>query len=359
MSVDQSSRAETRPTIPATTSVRTADASGKPAWRRALGWFGTHDGDPARVLILVLMVAVIGIIAPAFLTKASWLATSQAATVITLLAIGQTFVIIAGGIDLSVGAVLACSAMVGAVTMRQLSSIGADPVLTITVGFAASLATGTLMGLINGLVITRLKITPFIVTLGMLGVGSGTTNLLSGGTEVVGLPAQLGTIGNQGLLGGWLTVPVIVTVIVAVIAALVLSRTRFGMRTYAIGSNNGAARRAGIAVDSHLVRVYMLSGLLASIAGVLLVSRFVGASPLAGQGAELSAIAAAVIGGASLTGGRGSIVGTLVGAAITAVLQIGLILAGVQSFWQTVAIGIVIVLAVYGDQLRIRFSGDR
>lgn len=359
MSVDQTPRTTTRPTIPATTTVRTTSLEGRPAWRRAVGWLGSHDGDPARVLILVLLIAAIGIIAPSFLSKASWLATSQAATVITLLAIGQTFVIIAGGIDLSVGAVLACSAMVGAVTMRQLVGAGADPALTIAVGFAVSLATGTLMGLINGLVITKLKITPFIVTLGMLGVGTGTTNLLSGGTEVVGLPAELGAIGNTGLLGGWLTVPVLVTGAVAVIAALALARTRFGMRTYAIGSNNGAARRAGIGVDAHLVRVYMLSGLLASIAGILLVTRFVGASPLAGQGAELSAIAAAVIGGASLTGGRGSIVGTLVGGAITAVLQIGLILAGVQSFWQTVAIGIVIVLAVYGDQLRIRFSGDR
>lgn len=361
MSVDQkttATRREDRDTIPATTTIQ-VDSPRKPIWKRAVGFLGTHDGDPARVLILVLLVVVIGIVAPAFFSKASWIATSQAATVITLLAVGQTFVIITGGIDLSVGAMLACSAMVGGVTMRAMTTAGIDSGLTITVGFGASLATGLLMGFINGIVITKMKITPFIVTLGMLGVGTGVTNILSGGTEVVGLPPELGVIGNTGFLGGWVTIPVIVTILVAVVAALVLSRTRFGMRTYAIGSNPGAARRSGIGVDAHLVRIYMISGLVASIAGILLVSRFVGASPLAGQGQELAAIAAAVIGGASLTGGRGSILGTVVGAAITAVLQIGLILAGVQSFWQTVAIGIVIVLAVYGDQLRIRLSGDR
>jgi ribose transport system permease protein len=347
-----------RKTINATTSVRVE--SGPPApWRRVVSFFGSHDGDPARVLILVLLVIAIALVAPAFFSQASWIATSQAATVITLLAIGQTFVIISGGIDLSVGAILACSAMVGAVIMRSMTTAGIDPAATITVGFAASLVTGSLMGLVNGLVITKMGITPFIVTLGMMGVGTGVTNLLSGGTEVVGLPPELSAIGNTGLLAGWVTIPVIVTIIVAVVAGLVLARTRFGLRTYAIGSNSGGARRTGINVDRHLIGVYVLTGLLSSIAGILLVSRFVGASPLAGQGTELAAIAAAVIGGASLTGGRGSIIGTVVGAAITAVLQIGLILAGVQSFWQTVAIGIVIVLAVYGDQLRIRVARDR
>ena len=158
------------------------------------------------------------------------------------------------------------------------------------------------------------------------------------------------------MLGGWVTTPVIVTAVVVTLAALVLARTRFGLRTYAIGSNSGAARRSGIGIRWHLLRIYVLSGTLAALAGILLMSRFVGASPLAGQNAELASIAAAVIGGASLTGGRGSIFGAVIGAAITAVLQIGLILAGVASFWQTLVIGIVIVIAVYGDQLRMRLS---
>lgn len=326
---------------------------------RILRFISAGDGDVARVLILVAIIAVIAIAAPAFISKASWLALSQAATVVVILAVGQTFVIVTGGIDLSVGAVMACSGVIGALVMRSMVAAGNDPVLTILAGFAVTLAAGSFMGLLNGLVVTRLKITPFIVTLGMLSVATGTLNLLSGGTEVIGLPTELGDLGNTALLGGWFTVPVLVTVVIAVIAGFALTRTRFGLRTFSIGSNPGAAQRAGIRTDGHLARVYVLSGLLAGIAGFLLTSRFGGASPLAGQNAELASIAAAVIGGASLTGGRGSIIGTVVGALITASLQIGLILAGIASFWQAVVIGAITVAAVYGDQIRVKFSGDR
>jgi ribose transport system permease protein len=340
--------------IPATASIPTGVPPSPSIWRKVLSILGRWDGDVARLLILAALVIALGVVSPAFLSQASWIATSQSATVIILLAIGQSFVIITGGIDLSVGAVLGCSAMTSAVVMRSLLSNGMEGFTVIGIGALVALAAGGLMGLINGLVITKMKITPFIATLGMLGVASGATNLLSGGTEIVTLPPELTIIGNTTLFGGWLTLPVALTVVVAVVAGLVLARTRFGMRTYAIGSNPAAARRAGIAVDSQLLRVYMLSGILASVAGFLLMARFVGASPLAGVNTELAAIAAAVIGGASLVGGRGSVVGTVVGASITAVLQIGLILAGVASFWQTVAIGIIIVLAVYLDQIRIK-----
>ncbi|WP_157682746.1 ABC transporter permease [Nocardioides scoriae] len=323
---------------------------------RAVRLLGRWDGDVARLLILALLVLAIGVVAPSFLSQASWLATSQSTTVIMLLAVGQAFVIVTGGIDLSVGAVLACSSMGAAVVMRDLYAAGSSPTQTIVVGFAVALALGGLFGLVNGLLITRLGIAPFIATLGMLGVGTGATNLLSNGAEVVGLPPQLGTIGNVAHLGGWLTVPVLVTAVITVVAGLALARTRFGLRTYAIGSNPGAARRAGIGAQRHLLRIYVLSGLLASIAGILLMSRFVGASPLAGQNTELASIAAAVIGGASLTGGRGTVLGAAIGAAITGVLQIGLILAGVESFWQTVVIGVIILLAVYADQTRSRVA---
>ncbi|MEV7527003.1 ABC transporter permease [Agrococcus sediminis] len=348
---------------PETTMIDTADhddeQQSRPGWlRRAGALLGRGDGDVARVLILALIVVAIGIVAPNFLTQASWLALSQTATVVAMLALGQTFVIITGGIDLSVGAVMACSAVIGAVVMRDAVASGFEPGGAIALGFVAMLATGLVAGLLNGLAITRLRITPFIVTLGMLSVATGAMNLISGGAEVVGLPPQLGVIGNQAL-GGWVTVPVLVTAVVAVIAAVALDRTRFGIRTFAIGSSQGAARRAGVAVDWHLVRVYMLSGALAAVAGFLLTSRFVSASPMAGQGLELSSIAAAVIGGASLVGGRGSVLGTIVGALIMASLQIGLIIAGVASFWQTIAIGLITVAAVYGDQIRMKYSGDR
>lgn len=319
---------------------------------------GKWDGDVARILILLVIVVVIGIVAPSFLSMASWLALSQTTTLVALLALGQTFVIVTGGIDLSVGAVMACSAVVGAVVMRGMYASGSDMTITVLAGLATMLVVGLVAGLVNGLVITKLKITPFIVTLGMLSVATGAMNLISGGAEVVGLPPVLGTIGNQ-VIGGWLTVPVIVTIVLAVVAAIVLTRTRFGLRSFAIGSNSGAARRAGINVDRHLIRIYMLSGLFAGIAGFLLTTRFVSASPMAAQGMELLSIAAAVIGGASLSGGRGSVLGTIIGALIMSSLQIGLIIAGVQSFWQTIAIGIITVAAVFGDQLRIKFAGER
>lgn len=322
------------------------------------GFLGRGDGDVARVLVLLMLVLVIGLVAPNFLSKASWLALSQTATVVAVLAIGQTFVIVTGGIDLSVGAVMACSAVIGGVVMREQAASGSDPNLAIFLGLLTTLAIGILAGFLNGIVITKLRITPFIVTLGMLSVASGTMNLISGGAEIVGLPPQLTAIGNTPWLG-WFTPPVVVTILVAIIAGIMLTQTRFGMRTFAIGSNQGAARRVGIAVDWHIVRVYVLAGFLAAVAGFLLTSRFGSASTMAGTGMELSSIAAAVIGGASLMGGRGSVIGTMVGALIMSALQIGLIIAGVASFWQTIAIGIITVVAVYGDQIRIKYSGER
>ncbi|MCS5720620.1 ABC transporter permease [Herbiconiux sp. CPCC 203407] len=361
MPVDTTDRSTTQGKNPmsATSFTTSTDMTGseqRSGLSRFTGLLGRGDGDVARVLILLLLVVVLGLIAPAFFSKASWIATSQYSTQIVLLAIGQAFVIITGGIDLSVGAVLGCSAMISAVSMRSMLGTGMDETLIVVVGFAIGVGSAAVMGLVNGLVITKMKITPFIATLGMLGVATGGTNLISGGSEIVELPAQLNTVGNATVFGGWLTIPVLVTIVAAVVAGLVLSRTRFGMRTYAIGSNAAAARRAGIGVDRQLIKVYVLSGVMAGIAGVLLMSRFVDASPLAGADAELASIAAAVIGGASLTGGRGSILGAVIGAAITATLQTGLILAGVASFWQTVAVGVIIVLAVFGDQLRITFS---
>ncbi|MCH1883922.1 ABC transporter permease [Agrococcus sp. ARC_14] len=359
-------RMPTRPGEPVETSMlSTLDGSDEGLRRgprtplHRLGSFlGRGDGDVARVLVLLLIIVIIGLVAPNFISKASWLALSQTATVVALLAIGQTFVIITGGIDLSVGAVMACSAVIGAVVMRTVSADGGDPNLAIIAGLATTLGIGVLAGLINGLVITKLRITPFIVTLGMLSVATGTMNLISGGAEIVGLPPQLGGIGNTPI-AGWFTVPVLITILTAIVAGIVLTQTRFGLRTFAIGSNQGAARRVGIGVEWHIVRVYIFAGFLAAVAGFLLTSRFVSASTMAGTGMELSSIAAAVIGGASLMGGRGSVLGTMVGALIMSALQIGLIIAGVASFWQTIAIGIITVVAVYGDQIRIKYSGER
>jgi ribose transport system permease protein len=223
-------------------------------------------------------------------------------------------------------------------------------------GFATALSLGAVIGFVNGFLITRLKLPPFIVTLGTLtAIGAGATPLINGGNEVINLPSQIGTIG-QTLIGGWVYVPVLVAAVSCVIMGLVLHRTRFGLRTYAIGSNGTGARRAGVGVDNHLVRVYMLSGLLAGLAGMMVMANFTDASPLAGQNDELNAIAAVVIGGASLFGGRGHMLGTVVGTFIIALLVTGLVLVGVSGSWQEVATGVIVVAAVAGDQVRLRLA---
>jgi ribose transport system permease protein len=232
----------------------------------------------------------------------------------------------------------------------------------IPVGLAAGVATGLICGVLNGVLITRLRMPSFIVTLGMLGIALGLGQLLSGGTSVPNVPPSVQTeIGLREIVGFdvagqhvRITPPVIIAYGIAVVAAIVLNRTRFGRYTYAIGSNAPAARRAGINVDFHLIKVYGLSGLLAGISGAMDLMRFGTASVGSHQSDNLAAISAAVIGGTSLFGGIGTIGGSVVGAFIPTVLRNGLVITRVQPFWQNVAIGMVLILAVYLDQRRRR-----
>lgn len=303
--------------------------------------------------VLVVLVIAFGIAAPEFISQAAWLATSVSATTILLLAIGQTFVISTGGIDLSVGSVLSVSGMVGGYVMHQQVEGGSDGWTVIALGLACAIVTGLVAGLINGLVITRMNVSPLIATLGMLGAAGGVANLIGEGRQISGLPLGLSDIGFTNV-GGWLPVPVLVAFVVTAIAWYVLAKTRFGRRALAIGSNSESVGRAGVSVKGHLVRVYVLSGFFASIAGFLVMSRLSAASPTAGTSSELMSIAAVVIGGSSLFGGRSSVVGTLIGTFVIAVMQTGLIVAGVDPFWQVIAVGIILVLAVWADQQRVR-----
>jgi ribose transport system permease protein len=305
--------------------------------------------------VLAGLVIVFGLVAPGFYSQANWLATSQYAVEFMLLALGQTFVIITGGIDLSDGAMLGLSSMAASVLMFHFMGTGNGSTPLVIAGSATAVVVGALVGLTNGLIITKVKVTPFIVTLGMLGIATGATYLLNGGMEVTSLPPQVAALGNT-LIGGWIAVPVAITAGLAVVSWLVLSRTQFGLRTYAIGSNPLAARRAGINVDRHLIRVYLISGSLSGVAGLMVMARFASASPLAGANDELNAIAAAVIGGASLFGGRGTILGTVVGTFIISILVTGLILAHVETFWQQVAVGVILIAAVAADQVRMRLQ---
>lgn len=308
--------------------------------------------------VLIILIIIFGVLSPDLYTKAAWLSTSSYAVEYLILAVGQTFVIITAGIDLSDGAILGFSAMAGAVLMNNLLTGHSSGAVASVVGIAVMIGSGTAIGVLNGLIITRVKLPPFIVTLGTLTAVTGATDLLNNGGEVTNLPPFIANLGNDSLLSGWLPYPVLIALVIAIVFGLILARTRFGVRTYAIGSNETGTRRAGIRVDRHLVIVYGISGFLAGIAGLMVTANFSSASSLAGANDELYAIAAVVIGGASIFGGRGTIFGTVIGTAILSVLTTGLVLANIAPFWQQVAIGGVVIGAVAVDRVRTKAGTD-
>ncbi len=308
--------------------------------------------------VLILMVVIFGFVAPEIYTKAAWLATAGYGVEYLILAVGQTFVILTGGIDLADGATLGFSAMAGSLVMSNLLNHHSSGTEAMTLGIIVMLVMGTFIGFVNGVIITKMKIPPFIVTLGMLTAITGGTDLLNNGAEVTNLPGAMSTLGTVTIFSGWVPIPVLIALIVALVGGVVLIRTRFGMRTYSVGSNEIAARRSGINVDWHLIRIYMISGFLSGLAGLMVTANFTAATPIAGTNDELYAIASVIIGGASIFGGRGTMFGTVIGTAIIATLTTGLVLANVAPFWQQVAIGAIIVAAVAIDRVRVKVGTD-
>jgi ribose transport system permease protein len=280
---------------------------------------------------------------------------------IVLLAIAVAFLIIAGQLDLSLGSVLVFSSVAGAKVMERLSGSpsqveqGLFPhaTLGIAVGIVVCILAGAFWGLVNGLLVTRLKMPSFIVTLGTLGMALGLAQVITSGTNVSNIPPQIQSdVGSSEVAG--VPVLVIVSALIAIVAGLALAKTRFGLATYAIGSNNEGARRSGLAVDRHLVKLFVLAGALAGLAGAYDLARF-NTTSVAGHTTDaLTAIAAVVIGGASLFGGSGTIALTAVGVLIPSVLDTGFVIVDVQPFWATVAIGAVLIIAVAIDQARRR-----
>ena len=307
-------------------------------------------GSLWTVLVLALVVLVFGLLSSTLFTQAGWEAVSKSTYEYLPLAIGETFVILTGGIDLSVGAVLGFSCVVSGTVMEHMLGTSTGSLGITVLGFVVGIAVGGLCGFLNGILITRLRLPPFIVTLATLYALGGATYIVSE-EPIYQIPHQLVTFGQQSLFGGWFIAPVLVALACVVVFGVFLSRFRFGLRTYAIGSNRIAAERAGINVRRHLVWVYVLAGALAGLAGMLVSANFAQTSPLFGNNDELAAIAAVVIGGASLFGGRGNLLGTLCGTFLIAVLTVGLVLVQVTAFWQEVTIGVVIGLAVSVDQL--------
>jgi len=273
-----------------------------------------------------------------------------------LLALGSTFVIISGGIDLSIGFIMGLASVVAA-HMTNAAGLYLPMPAAMFVGIAAGLVVSLGPGYVNGILISKLGVPPFIGTLGMFGVARGVAFLLAGGTTVPVSNAWFAWLGNGRLYG--FPVVVIVTILFVLLMHYVLSQTRFGQHTYAIGASEQAALRAGINVARHKRRLYLLSAFCAGLGGVLYAARFTAGAAQAGEPLLLDSIAAVVIGGASLFGGSGTVLGTVAGALVIAVIQFGLVFINVEPFWQFVAVGVVIIISVLVDQTQRRLGGER
>jgi len=309
--------------------------------------------DSTAVIFLVLLglVLVFSVLRPdAFASLNTVRNIAIGTSYLLVLAVGMTFVIITAGIDLSVGSVLVFSGVVAVAVMQRLGE--GQGWGAVVAGTAAAVLAGLAWGLLNGVLVAKAKIPAFIVTLGSFGSAQGAALLLTGGVDQRGVPRELVTSVGTGRLFGQMPWLVVVALTVAIAGGVVLRYARFGRYTYAIGSNAEAARRVGVNVDRHLVKIYALSGALAGLAGVINLARFTNTTLQGHATDNLQAIAAVVIGGTSLFGGIGGMFGTIVGVLIPSVLTYGFVILRVQPFWQTFAVGIVLVAAVYVDQLK-------
>ena len=293
---------------------------------------------------LILLFVSLSIASPHFLTNTNLSSVVRQTAVINIMALGMTLIIVSGGIDLSVGAILAMAGLLGTMAMEK-----GQPILA---GILIGVLAGGFWGFVNGLLTTRLRINPFIVTLGTLGIVRGLTLIISNGLPVHQIPRQFSFLGEGNVLG----VPFVLWVLMAcaLIVHVIMEHTKLGRYAFAIGSNPDAALYAGIPVTFHTTAVYTIGGLLTGLSGMIEASRLMTGQPTAGQGYELQAIAAVVIGGGSLRGGEGSVVGTLVGAFIMGLLSNGSDLLGISPYLQQAIIGAVIILAVTFDELRKR-----
>jgi ribose transport system permease protein len=326
-------------------------AADAPEERRPSWWQRAAAASSAQIgLILIALIVIFSLLQFNDFTSVSNarnIATDAA--VLLVIAVGMTYVIITAGIDLSVGSVLVFS---GVIAARLMNAVGGDGWGTILVGLVGALLAGFGWGLLNGFLVAKAKIPAFIVTLGTLGMSLGAALLITGGVDERSVPFKLVTTIGIGRLFDQIPYLVLISLAVAVVFGVILAQTRFGRYTYAIGSNQEAARRAGVNVDRHLMKVYGLAGTLAGLAGFMSLARFSTTTIGAHSTDNLNAIAAVVIGGTSLFGGIGTILGTVFGVFIPVVLQNGFVIVGVQAFWQQVAVGAVLIVAVYLDQLR-------
>jgi ribose transport system permease protein len=302
-------------------------------------------------VVLLALVAAFSLLRPeAFATVNNVRTIFIGASVLSVIAVGMTFVIVTAGIDLSIGSVLVFSSVIA---VKVMTAMGNEGWLVTAIGILVAMGTGLLWGVVNGVLTAKARIPPLIVTLGTLGAALGLAQVITGGVNLRGVPTELTQWLGFGRVFGipWL---VVVAAVVTITGIVVLRFTRFGRYTYAIGSNPEAARRAGIKVERHLVKVYAMTGMLAGLGGAMSLARF-SSTNIAGHTMDnLQVISAVVIGGTSLFGGIGTVFGSVVGMFIPTVLQNGFVIMRVQPFWQGVAVGVVLIAAVYVDQLKRR-----
>jgi ribose transport system permease protein len=299
-------------------------------------------------LALLGEVILFAVLSPHFLTADNLLNVSLQVSITAIIAVGMTFVILTNGIDLSVGSLVAFVGVIATSMMKLPLPTFAAIAFAILIG----LLIGAASGAVTGVVITRFRITPFIVTLAVMTILRGAAFIYTQGRPIWELPEEFKVLGSERLAG--IPIPTIIMILVYLAAHVTLTRTRFGRHVYAVGGNPEAARLAGIRTHRVLIQVYTLCGILTAVSGILLASRLSSGQPNAGLMYELDVIAAVVVGGTSLNGGRGTIVGTFIGSMLIGVLRNGLNLLDVESYVQQVVVGVVILLAVMADQFRVR-----
>jgi ribose transport system permease protein len=301
----------------------------------------------ATLCVLGLIIIIFSILAPRYLEIGNLADIVDQATINGLLAFGMTFVVITGGIDLSVGATMA----VVIVICGELAVKGVPGIAVAIFGIIS----GALLGVLNGSIITKLKLQPFIATLGMCSVLRGLAYLISGGWPVMNIPESFRSL-FQMPLGRNFRISMVLLLIAAIACEFILKKTRTGVYAYAIGSNEEATKLSGVNTNKFKMRAYIICGITAALAGMVMLTRLGSGEPTAGEGYELNAIAAAAIGGASLAGGKGSILGTVLGALVLSALKNGLVVIGMNTFYQYIATGLIIIIAAYFEVIQGKVS---
>ncbi len=315
------------------------------------------------LIVLILLVAFFSIAAPNFLTGETLLLIAKHVALYGILAVGMTYVIITGGIDLSVGSIVGLAGMIAGGLIQEgltLTAFGVTLYFNVPSIFLITMVIGALIGWVNGIVITKFNVAPFIATLGMMYIARGFANLRSNGATFSDITGKAG-LGNTGFTvfgSNTFGIPngAIIFVIIAAIAAVILKKTPFGWHILSVGGNQKAARLSGVKVNKVTTLVYIISGVCAAVVGIITSSQLIAAHPDTGDSWEMNAIAAAVLGGTSMAGGVGTIGGTILGAFVIGVINDGMVMCGVSEFWQKVIKGLVIIFAVIIDQFQRRMQ---